>query len=232
MKKDLKNQQKSTIEKTDAELSVPAAVIRRLPHYHRYLGELLAQGTARISSLALAGMMGVTASQIRQDLNCFGSFGQQGYGYNVEYLYKQISELLGVNEGYQAVIVGAGNLGRALVSSHMFERRGVTRLAMFDIDPELIGQSFSGVPVYHIERLEEFCAANRVDIGVLTTPKDAAESVAQRLTAAGVPGIWNFSNMALKSDDPNVIIENMHMGDSLLALCYALSSRNNEKRKL
>jgi redox-sensing transcriptional repressor len=232
LKKDLKNQQISTSEKSAAELSVPAAVIRRLPHYHRYLGELLAQGTSRISSLALAGLMGVTASQIRQDLNCFGSFGQQGYGYNVEYLYTQISELLGVNEGYQAIIVGAGNLGRALVSSHMFERRGVTRLAMFDVAEELVGQSFSGVPVYHIDSLEEFCKSNRVEIGVLTTPKDAAEEIAHRLAAAGVSGIWNFSNMALKSDDPDVIIENMHMGDSLLALCYALSSKSNEKRKL
>ncbi len=229
MKKDLKNQQNSTEPKSVGDLSVPAAVIRRLPHYHRYLGELLADGTTRISSLALAGLMGVTASQIRQDLNCFGSFGQQGYGYNVEYLHKKISELLGVDRGYRAVIVGAGNLGRALVSSHMFERRGVTRLAMFDISPDLFGQSFSGVPVYPMEELEEFCSKNRVEIGVLTTPKDAAADVAKRLAAAGVKGIWNFSNMALKSESPDVIIENMHMGDSLLALCYALSSKQDEK---
>ena len=229
LKRDLKNHQKSTTLKSVGELSVPGAVIRRLPHYHRYLGELLADGTTRISSLALAQMMGVTASQIRQDLNCFGSFGQQGYGYNVEYLYEKISDLLGVNRGYRAVIIGAGNLGRALVSSHMFERRGVTRLAMFDISEELIGQSFSGVPVYSMDTLESFCRENSVDIGVLTTPKDAAADVALRLADAGVFGIWNFSNMALKSDNPNVIIENMHMGDSLLALCYALSSKQDEK---
>ena len=119
---------------------VSAAVVRRLPRYHRFLGELLRGGTLRISSAKLSDLMGVTASQIRQDLNCFGGFGQQGYGYNVRYLYEQIGALLGVDEGYRAVIVGAGNLGRALVSSHMFERRGVLRMAMFDIDPAVIGK--------------------------------------------------------------------------------------------
>ena len=204
---------------------VPAAVIRRLPRYHRFLGELLRKGQGRISSAKLSELMGVTASQIRQDLNCFGGFGQQGYGYHVEYLYKQIGELLGMGEGYTAVIMGAGNLGRALVNSHMFERRGVTRLAMFDVDSALVGKSFGGVPVLPLSELESFAASHRIDIGVLTTPKDAAESVAVLLAKAGVRGIWNFSNMELTlPDHPETVIENMHMGDSLMLLCYALKS--------
>ena len=204
---------------------VPSAVIRRLPRYHRFLGELLRHGQNRISSAALSELMGVTASQIRQDLNCFGGFGQQGYGYNVEYLYEQIGELLGIGEGFTAVIMGAGNLGRALVSSHMFERRGVTRLAMFDVDETVIGKSFGGVPVLSLYELESFAAQNKIDVGVLTTPKDAAEGVAKRLAALGIRGIWNFSNMELTlPDHPETVIENIHMGDSLMLLCYAMKS--------
>ena len=148
--------------------AVPAAVIKRLPRYHRFLGELLREGRGRISSAELSKIMGVTASQIRQDLNCFGGFGQQGYGYNIEYLYGKISELLGVNEAYRAVIVGAGNLGKALAASHMFERRGVKKLALFDVDKSIIGTKIYGLPVYSIDDLHDFCTENSVDIGVLT----------------------------------------------------------------
>ena len=220
-----------TKAKRDSALKkdVPTAVIRRLPRYHRFLGELLRKGQKRISSAALSELMGVTASQIRQDLNCFGGFGQQGFGYHVEYLYEQIGDLLGINEKYTAVIMGAGNLGRALVSSHMFERRGVTRLAMFDVDESIIGKSFGGVPVLALSELETFAASNKIDVGVLTTPKDAAEGVANRLAALGIAGIWNFSNMELTLPDyPNTLIENMHMGDSLMLLCYALKSAKEE----
>ena len=205
---------------------VSVAVIRRLPRYHRFLGDLLRKNELRISSARLSEMMGVTASQIRQDLNCFGGFGQQGYGYNVRYLYEQIGELLGVNEGYRAVIVGAGNLGRALVCSHMFERRGVARTAMFDVDENVIGRSFGGVPVYGMNGLKEYVRSARIDIGVLTTPKDAAEGAARMMAEAGVRGIWNFSNQELTLPDyPDVIIENMHMGDSLMMLCYGLKEQ-------
>ena len=207
---------------------VSAAVVRRLPRYHRFLGDLLRKNELRISSARLSLLMGVTASQIRQDLNCFGGFGQQGYGYNVRYLYEQIGELLGVSEGYRAVIVGAGNLGRALVSSHMFERRGVVRTAMFDTDENVIGRTFGGIPVYNVQGLEEYVRSARIDIGVLTTPKDAAEGEARRLAAAGVKGIWNFSNQELTLPDyPDVIIENMHMGDSLMMLCYAMKEKED-----
>ena len=208
---------------------VSPTVIRRLPRYHRFLGELLRKNQLRISSAELSELMDVTASQIRQDLNCFGGFGQQGYGYNVKYLYEQIGNLLGTQENYNAIILGAGNLGRALVNSHMFERSGVTRIAMFDVDPKVIGQTIAGLPVYSMDELERFCEENRVDIGVLTTPKDAAVEVAKRLIDAGVEGIWNFSNMEITLPRRSPVrIENMHMGDSLMLLCYALKVKRED----
>ena len=204
--------------------AVPAAVIKRLPRYHRYLGDLLLDGRLRISSAELSRIMNVTASQIRQDLNCFGGFGQQGYGYNIKYLYGKISELLGVNQGYRAVIVGAGNLGRALSATRMFERRGVKRLALFDVDEKIIGTEIYGIPVYSIDTLYDFCCENEVQIGVLTVPKEAAFGVATTMAQAGVKGIWNFANMELKLENEGVIVENIHLGDSLMTLCYEIKS--------
>jgi redox-sensing transcriptional repressor len=222
-----------TFGKKMADISKPevsGAVIKRLPRYHRYLGDLLREGKLRISSADLSRLMNVTASQIRQDLNCFGGFGQQGYGYNVKYLYGKISELLGVEEGYAAVIVGAGNLGRALASTHMFERRGVNRIAMFDTNPEIIGKSFSDIPVYDVKMLGEFCKKEKVSIGVLTVPKEAAHEVCRVMIDSGVRGIWNFANMELKFPEENVIVENIHLGDSLMKLCYELKTEK-EKTK-
>ena len=203
---------------------VSPVVIRRLPRYHRYLRTLLERGVGRISSSDLSRMMGVTASQIRQDLNCFGGFGQQGYGYNVKFLYGKISELLGVNEGYQTIIIGAGNLGRALAATHMFERRGITRLAMFDVSPTVVGRAICGLPVYHVDDLEHFCAENRVDFAVLTTPYEAAPAIADRLSKLGVRGIWNFSNTELALENKNILIENIHFSDSLMKLCFDLKN--------
>ena len=215
-----------TFEKKNAQtkVDVSMAVIRRLPKYHRCLGDLIKAGQLRISSAELSKIMGVTASQIRQDLNCFGGFGQQGYGYNIKYLYSKISELLGVKEGYKAVIVGAGNLGRALAATHMFERRGVDRLAMFDVNPEVVGTKIYGVPVYHVDELHSFCTAHNVQIGVLTVPKEAACDITEVLVSAGVKGIWNFANMELKLDTPGVMVENIHLGDSLMTLCYGIKT--------
>ena len=222
-----------TFGKRDGELlhaNVSPAVIRRLPRYHRYLGELLRNNRLRISSSELSRMMSVTASQIRQDLNCFGGFGQQGYGYNVKYLYGKISELLGVSSGLRAIVIGAGNLGRALVASHMFERRGVTRLALFDNAPDVIGQEFSGLAVHSINTLESYCEQYKPEIAVLTVPKEAAYAVSERLARLGVRGIWNFSNMELKlSEYPEVIIQNIHLGDSLMTLCYEIISHTVEE---
>ncbi|MBR2930092.1 MAG: redox-sensing transcriptional repressor Rex [Clostridia bacterium] len=208
----------------EGKANVPTAVIKRLPRYHRCLTDLIRDGRMRISSKELSEIMEVTASQIRQDLNCFGGFGQQGYGYNVKYLHAKISELLGVTDGYRAVIVGAGNLGRALAATHMFERRGVHRLALFDNNPELVGTEVYGLPVYSTAALGDFVRENSVDIGVLTVPKEAAYEVAEVMVRAGVKGLWNFANMELKIDAPGVIVENVHMGDSLMTLCYAIKN--------
>ena len=217
------------IKAREAKPTISDAVIKRLPRYHRYLGDLLADGRLRISSAELSEIMNVTASQIRQDLNCFGGFGQQGYGYNIKYLYGKISELLGVNEGYTAVIAGAGNLGRALAATRMFSRRGVSRLAMFDVNEEIVGTEIYGIPVYHIDELYEFCVNNKVSIGVLTVPKDAAYKVALTMARAGVKGIWNFANTELELEGSSTIIENIHLGDSLMRLCYEVKTQNEEK---
>ena len=219
-----------TYEKKLAEGQKPqvsSAVIKRLPRYHRYLADLLRDGTLRISSGKLSKIMGVTASQIRQDFNCFGGFGQQGYGYNIKYLHGKIAELLGVEEGYNAVIIGAGNLGRALAATHMFERRGVNRIAMFDVNPELFGKKIYGIPVYPVATLGDFCKENKVDIGVLTVPKEAAADIVDTLTRSGVCGIWNFANMELKAPNKDVIVENIHLGDSLMTLCYEIKQRRD-----
>lgn len=220
-----------TFEKRElaAKPVVSVAVIKRLPRYHRYLGELLRIGRLRISSAELSKMMNITASQIRQDLNCFGGFGQQGYGYNVKYLYHKISELLGTQEGYRAVIVGAGNLGRALAATHMFERRGVERLALFDNNPDLIGTSVYGLPIYHVDTLCDYCREMGVDIGVLTVPKEAAPVIVEALLNGGVSGIWNFANMELSLDRDDIVVENIHLGDSLMKLCFDLKTKKQEK---
>ena len=209
-----------------AKPAVSDAVIKRLPRYHRYLGDLLADGRLRISSAELSKIMNVTASQIRQDLNCFGGFGQQGYGYNIKYLHGKISELLGVTEGYTAVIAGAGNLGRALAATRMFGRRGVERLAMFDIDEKLVNTEIYGIPVYHIDELYDFCQQHKVSIGVLTVPKDAAYKVAMTMAHAGVKGIWNFANTELELESDMVTVENIHLGDSLMKLCYEIKTKD------
>ncbi len=217
-------------EKIDRPVVSPA-VIRRLPRYFRYLRELIREGKMRISSGEFSEMMGVTASQIRQDLNCFGGFGQQGYGYNVNYLYAKISELLGVGAGICAVIIGAGDLGRALVRSTMFEKRGVDVIAMFDVNEALIGQSFGGVQIYDMKELESFCKLHQVDMAVLTLPKECTEAEAMRLVQAGVPGLWNFTGKELSFSPETVIVENVHLGDSLMSLNYEICRRRSQKPK-
>lgn len=205
--------------------NVSPAVVKRLPRYFRYLRELMREGRLRISSGELSERMNVTASQIRQDLNCFGEFGQQGYGYNVNFLYTKICELLGVGEGYSAIVIGAGNLGRALVRSSMFEKRGVNIVALFDTSPARIGDEVGGARILNIAELEAFCQSNRVDIAVLTLPKDCAEEVAARLVGLGIRGLWNFTGKELERLFPDTVVENVHIGDSLMTLCYELYSR-------
>lgn len=207
---------------------VSSAVIRRLPRYFRYLRALIRQGKHRISSAELSRIMNVTASQIRQDLNCFGGFGQQGYGYNVNYLYAKICELLGVGNGFHAIVIGAGNLGRALVKNPMFEKRGVDVIGMFDIAPDTVGHSVGDVRIMHIDTLGDFCRRNKVDIAVLTLPKEHADGVVEKIVEYGIPGIWNFTGKEFKIDNGRTVVEEIHLGDSLMTLCYEISRRNEE----
>ena len=208
---------------------VSPAVIRRLPRYFRYLRELIRQGKLRVSSSELSELMSVTASQIRQDLNCFGGFGQQGYGYNVNYLYARICELLGVGAGIRAIVIGTGDLGRALVRSPMFEKRGVDIVAMFDIDPNLIGKSFGGITVRDMATLDTFCAEVSVDMAVLTLPKESVEEVADGLVKNGIPGLWNFTGKELSYPADRVVTENVHLGDSLMILGYRICQLKEKK---
>ncbi|MBQ4324726.1 MAG: redox-sensing transcriptional repressor Rex [Clostridia bacterium] len=206
------------------------ATIRRLPRYHRYLANLLSEGILRISSSALAERMHVTASQIRQDLSCFGDFGQQGYGYNVKYLYHKIGLLLGAEAGYRAVLVGVGNMGQALLRSRMFERRGVRCVAAFDRDPALVGRIIGDVTVLDGDTLEVFCREERVDLAILTLPADAAREVAPVLAAAGVQGVLNFANTELPRELP-LRVENVHLDDALMLLCYEISSTDRQREE-
>lgn len=210
---------------------VSTAVIRRLPRYYRQLSELQRKGVIRISSSALGKSMGLTASQIRQDLFCFGGFGQQGYGYKVDGLKEQIGEILGINRGHTIVVLGAGNLGRALIENFKFFNNGFQLLAAFDVQEKTVGSQIAGVPVYHADTLEEFLRQNPVSVGVLTVPKFAALEMGERLVAAGVHGIWNFTNTEIAFPGEDVVVESVHFSDSLLALSYMISQREDEQEQ-
>lgn len=202
-------------------------VIRRLPRYMRHLNMMLAEGVNKASSGEIAKRMGVTASQVRQDLNCFGGFGQQGYGYNTSELRDRLAEILAMNENHTAIIIGAGNLGHALIENFHFDDCGVALTAAFDIAPGLVGTTLSGVPILRAETLESFLAETKIDIAVLSLPGKLASLTAGRLASCGVRGIWNFTNEEL-GEIPGVIIENVHFSDSLLALNYYLSEPREE----
>ena len=208
---------------------VSNAVIRRLPRYYGQLDALYQVGVVRISSSALGKAMNLTASQIRQDLSCFGEFGQQGYGYNVESLRNEIAEILGMNNGHTAIILGAGNLGRALMRNFQFSQNGFQLTAAFDTDPALVGTKISGVPVLAIDTLDDYLATHPTSVGVLTVPQSIAISTAQRLIKGGVTGLWNFTNIELGIRDKGVVVENVHFADSLLALSYLISPRGGEE---
>lgn len=205
---------------------VSQAVIKRLPRYFRYLRELIRQGKTRVSSAELSRMMKVTASQIRQDLNCFGGFGQQGYGYNVNYLYTNICEILGVSCGFRAAVIGAGNLGSALVRSPMFEKRGVDVVALFDVDREIVGREIGTARVYHMDELETRLEEFWVDMVILTLPKEHASEAADRICKTQVKGIWNFTGKELDLGQ-GIVVENVHIGDSLMTLCYELAKTSD-----
>lgn len=201
---------------------ISTAVIKRLPRYYRYLGELLENDVVRISSKELSVRMGVTASQIRQDLNNFGGFGQQGYGYNVEYLYSEIAKILGLEKTYNIIIVGAGNLGQALANYIDFEKRGFVIKGLFDVNPRLTGISVRGIEIQDIDLMEDYVRNNHIDIAVLTLPKQKAPKLANDLSDWGVKGIWNFAPIDLELQDEKVIVENVHLSESLMTLSYKI----------
>ena len=200
------------------------AVVRRLPRYLRHLDDLLSKGVMRISSKTLAELLGLTASQIRQDLNCFGGFGQQGYGYNVANLRDEIASILGIGNEYTAVIIGAGNIGRALINNFSFKKRGFALIAAFDSDPAALGM-LNGVEIIDISKLDGFIAKHKPDIAVLALPRSCALPMAKHLVASGVRGLWNFTNSDLHLVDGSALIENVHFSDSLLTLCYRISEK-------
>ena len=203
---------------------VSDAVIRRLPRYYRYLDELHSRGVVRISSSTLGKRMGVTASQIRQDLSCFGEFGQQGYGYNIVELRAEIGRILGVDEPRRLIVIGAGHLGHALLQNFDFAQGGFALDTAFDVSPALIGTQVGGVAIRSMEELSAYCAANRPAVAVLTVPKSAAQETAERLVALGAEGLWNFTNVELSVDE-RVFVENVHFADSLLTLSYRISKK-------
>ena len=205
--------------------NVSDAVIRRLPRYYRYLDDLHTKGVVRISSSSLGAKMGITASQIRQDLSCFGEFGQQGYGYNVEELRAEIGHILGVDNHHRIIVVGVGNLGHALMQNFRFSDIGFTLEAAFDISPDLIGTQVAGVPVLDLADLDQYIQENKPDVAVLTVPQSVAQATADRLVALGIRGFWNFTNVELTSDGQNVRIEDVHFADSLLTLSYRITDR-------
>lgn len=213
------------------EKEISQAVIRRMPRYYRYLGELLDDGVERISSNDLSNRMNVTASQIRQDLNNFGGFGQQGYGYNVQYLYDEIGKILGLNQQHNIIIIGAGNLGQALANYVKFEKLGFKIVALFDVNPELKGKAVRDIPILMLNELDDYCANNHVDIAALTMPKSKADTIAQKLVDLGVKAIWNFAHVDLDiENNEDVVVESVHLSDSLMQLSYNIvKNKKNSK---
>lgn len=201
---------------------ISLSVIKRLPRYYRYLGELLDSGIDRISSKELSMRMDLTASQIRQDLNNFGCFGQQGYGYNVVLLHNEIKKILGLNQDYKLIIIGMGNLGHALCNYTGFHKRGFHFVGLFDVDPKLIGTTVGDLAIQDVYSLDKYLAHNTIDIAVLTLPKANAPEAVQLVIENGVKGIWNFSNIDLQTPE-DVVVENVHLSDSLMTLSYQLS---------
>lgn len=210
--------------------NISMAVVRRLPKYYRYLGDLKNNDIKRVSSQELSKITGFTASQIRQDLNCFGGFGQQGYGYNVEELHKEIGKILGLDRMYKTVIVGAGNLGHAIANYSLFDKSGFKTWGIFDIDPRVIGQKIADVEVMSMDKLESFVKENDINIGIICTPRSRGQEVADILIKSGVKGIWNFAPIDLKVPN-HIIVENVNLIESLFTVSYLLKEREESNFK-
>ena len=205
------------------ENSISTSVIRRMPRYYRFLGELEKSGCTRISSRELSEKMGLTASQIRQDLNCFGGFGQQGYGYNVPLLHEEIGKILGLDKKLKAILIGIGNLGRAIVTHMDFEARGFSLIGLFDNAPEIIGSTVNSHTVENIEDVKKFCKKHKPSVAILCIPKHAAKELSEQLVEMGIKGFWNFSHYDLKLNYDGIVVENVHLGDSLMTLSYMVN---------
>ena len=212
--------------KSANEKVISPAVIKRLPRYYRYLGDLLKNDVVRISSKELSQKMNVTASQIRQDLNNFGGFGQQGYGYNVEFLYNEMGKILGLDKTNNVIILGAGNLGQALANNQEFEENSFKIIGLFDVNPRLVGMTVRGVEVYDIDMLEDFLAKHEVRIAALTLPRNKAPKIARELVELGVKAFWNFAPVDLNLPE-DVIVENVHLSESIMTLSYRIHSIND-----
>ncbi len=210
-----------------AKQEISPSVIRRLPRYHRFLGELAAKGIVRISSMELSRQMGLTASQIRQDLNGFGGFGQQGYGYNVRALRDEIGQILGVSLHRRTILVGLGNLGRAIASHVSFPACGCELIGLFDSNPFVAGRDLDGMPIHHTDTLSGFCRQEHPELAILCVPEQAAPRIAKQLSGLGVRAFWNFSHGDLQLDEPGILVENVHLADSLLTLTYGLRQQSD-----
>lgn len=206
--------------------NISMSVIRRLPRYYRFLSELNDKGTTRISSKELSIKMGLTASQIRQDLNCFGEFGQQGYGYDVEHLRNEIGNILGLNSIYSAILIGAGNLGRAIATHISFNKIGFELKGIFDKSESCVGKSIRGMSISHINDINSFCQKNKISVAILCVPKEASLEIVQHLYNLGIKNYWNFSHYDLSVKFDDVIVENVHLNDSLMTLCYRISNKD------
>ena len=206
-------------------IGISNSVIKRLPRYYRFLGDLKNSGIDRISSRELAEIMGLTASQIRQDFNCFGGFGQQGYGYNVEMLRMEIGKILGLDSPTTAILIGVGNLGRAVAQHINFESKGFQLIGIFDRKESLVGQIVRNIPIRSTATLDEFCKENKPQVAILCIPKENTKDIATQLINLGVKGFWNFSHFDLTHDNPDIAVENMHFGDSLMTLSYRLKNK-------
>ncbi len=213
------------MKENNHQVSIP--VIKRLPRYHRYLEELKNLGVVRISSKELSSRMGLTASQIRQDLNCFGGFGQQGYGYNIEQLYNEIGAILGLNNKSKAIMIGAGNLGHAIATHIHFDNRGFDLVGIFDNNPSVIGTKVGGKIVMSSDNLEDFCLKEKPIVAILCIPAEYAAENADKLVSLGIKGFWNFTQYDLVHRYENVAVENVHLSDSLMTLCYQVQEINN-----
>ena len=211
-------------------INISNSVIRRLPRYYRFLGELEDQQISKISSRELSERMHLTASQIRQDLNCFGGFGQQGYGYNVSELRKEIGRILGVDKHRKTILIGAGNLGTALAVHINFEKSGCSLIGIFDSNKKIVGNPLGKLTITDIDDLEKFCRENKPEVAVLCIPKSVTKEIVDRLTELGVRSFWNFSHYDINVEHKNIIVENVHLGDSLLTLSYGVNNTlDNDK---